>query len=66
MRFCHNAWCPSVCLARRDQTQGQRLVRLTGASGGVGLSPTLNITALFFVGAYKYVLVGSWGPLLDF
>jgi hypothetical protein len=46
-------WRPSVCLAWCDRTQGQHPGRLTGASGGVGLSPTLSIMALFFVGAYK-------------
>jgi hypothetical protein len=38
-------------VARSDA--GLLPVRLTGASSGVGLSPTLSIIALFFVGPYK-------------
>jgi hypothetical protein len=54
-----DAWCPSMCLVRCDRTQGQRSVRFTGMSDGVGLSPTLSIMAPFFVGAYKNVVVTS-------
>jgi hypothetical protein len=50
-----DAWRPSVRWARCDRTQGQRSVRLTGVSGGVGLSSTLSIMALFFEG-----LINLW------
>jgi hypothetical protein len=62
--FEKGAWRPSVRLAWCDRMQGQRPLQLTGASGGVELSPTLSITALFFEGAYKFMVAGSKGPLL--
>jgi hypothetical protein len=45
---------------------GQHSVRLTGASSGVRLSPTLSITALFFEWAYQFVAASSKGSLLNF
>jgi hypothetical protein len=43
---------------------GLRPVSLIGASGHVVLNPFVILTALFVLGAYKYVVAGSKGVFL--
>jgi hypothetical protein len=59
-----DTWQPFGRLDSSDRTLGLRPVDSTGASGQVEQYPFVLLMALFFVGAYKYVLTGSRGPLL--
>jgi hypothetical protein len=61
-----DTWQPSGRLGSSDRMLGLRPINPTSSSGQVEQYPFVLLTALFFVGAYTYVLAGSRGSLSDF